>query len=111
MPGLGRKGARLAAVSPTLNKAMRISIVCYSGKEIQLKKTLASLLVACILPLRKQLLRSVDIVLVNNGPAESERRKIETLLQFGYTLAEPGVVSAPDITWRSILGAAIITWS
>jgi GT2 family glycosyltransferase len=91
MAHLGRQGIRLAAVSPALNKVMRISIVCYSGKEVQLKKTLASLLVACILPLRKQLLRAVDIVLVNNGPTNSERTKIEALLEFGRSLAEPEI--------------------
>lgn len=91
MPNTGRKNVRLAVVSPTLNKVLRISIVCYAGKEIQLKKTLASLLVACILPLRNELLRAVDIVLVNNGPTDAERRKIEALLEFARSFAEPGV--------------------
>lgn len=91
MPVSERKGIRLAAIGPALNKAMRISIVCHAGKEAQLKKTLASLLMACILPLRKQMLRSVDVLLVNNGPSDSERLKIEALLEFGRALAPPEV--------------------
>ena len=91
MPNTGRSRIHLAAISPALNKTMRISIVSYAGKEAQLKKTLASLLMACVLPLRKQLLRSVDIALVNNGPTQAERGKIEALLQFGRELAPDGV--------------------
>ena len=91
MPSTGTNPIQLAAVSPALHQTMRISIVSYAGKEAQLKKTLASLLRACALPLHKQLLRAVDIVLINNGPTDSERRKIEMLLQFGRELAPQGV--------------------
>lgn len=91
MSNLERQRVRLAAISPALNKAMRISIVCYAGKEPQLKKTLASLLMACVLPLRKQLLRAVEVTLIDNGPSHAERLKIEALLRFGRELAVDGV--------------------
>ena len=91
MPSVERQGVRLAAVSPALNNAMRISIVCYAGKEAQLKKTLASLLMACVLPLRKQLLRAVEVILIDNGPSHAERVKIDALLRFGNELAVDGV--------------------
>ena len=91
MPSVERQGVRLAAVSPAPNKAMRISIVCYAGKEAQLKKTLASLLMACVLPLRKQLLHAVEVVLIDNGPSYADRVKIAALLRFGSELAVDGI--------------------
>lgn len=82
----------LTALNSALNKTMRISIVCYASNEPQIKKTLASLLMACVLPLRKQMLRSIEIFLVDNGPSHSERAKIEALLRFGKEIAVDGVM-------------------
>lgn len=82
----------LAVIDPALAKLMRISIVCYASKEVQLKKTLASLLMACVMPLSKQQLKSIEIILVDNGPAGEEREKLQSILRFGKDLAVDGVV-------------------
>jgi len=92
MPNAGIQGAHHAAVPPEVCGMMRISIVCYASNEVQLEKTLKSVLTACVLPLRIQLLKSIEIVLVDNGPFRTERAKIEALLRFGEGLAVDGVV-------------------
>lgn len=75
----------------SLNNVLRVSIVCYAADEAQLSKTLTSLLTACISPLHKNLLQAIEIVLVNNGPTDLERKKIEMLLQSSAVIAEPGI--------------------
>lgn len=92
MSNITTQKSPIAAINPMLASAMRISIVCYASKEVQLKKTLASLLMACVMPLNKQWLQSVEIILVDNGPAGEEREKLQRLLRFGKELAVDGVV-------------------
>ena len=92
MPNEGRKRVAHAAVDHEVGGVMRISIVCYASNEVKLGKTLKSVLMACLLPLRKRLLKSIEIILVDNGPSRSERAKIEALLRFGKEMAVEGVV-------------------
>jgi GT2 family glycosyltransferase len=59
---------------------LRISIVCYASDEAQLEKTLATLLESCRQPLASGRLVAADVLLVDNGPAATERAKIERLI-------------------------------
>lgn len=69
-----------AAAGASAAGRLRVSIVSYASDEAQLGTTLRTLLAACALPLRSGRLAGVDIVLVDNGPAPSERAKLERLI-------------------------------
>lgn len=68
-------------------EVLRVSIVCHAGNIPQLRQTLESLLAACELPLQSAFIERVDIALIDNGPTEHEREKIEDLITFGRTVA------------------------
>lgn len=70
---------------------LRVSIVCYDSNQEQLRKTLVTLLEACRKPLQLGRLTHINLLMVDNGPAIAERRKIEALIEFACTLAPPGV--------------------
>lgn len=86
-----RQSIQFAAAASALSKTMRISIVCYASNEVLIKKTLASVLRASALPLSKQLVGAIEIVLVDNGPAYVERERIEAVTGYGRGLAVDGV--------------------
>lgn len=87
-----QQSARAMTPDTSQNRILRISIVCYDSNDVLLKNTLASLLVACELPLQQQLLKSVEIVLVDNGPSADEQVRVKSLLYFGNEEAVEGVV-------------------
>lgn len=60
---------------------MRVSIVSYASDEAQLEETLRTLLAACALPLQTGRLQAVEVLLVDNGPAATERAKLERLIR------------------------------
>jgi GT2 family glycosyltransferase len=74
---------------------LRISIVSYASHEAQLRTALATLAEACRQPLRRGRLHGVDILLVDNGPAEAERRKLDALIES---------IGAPEQVRITILG-------
>jgi GT2 family glycosyltransferase len=78
------------SIQPLVGK-LRISIVCYSSHEAQLKKTLTTLLNACWRPLRTDRLTSIDVLLVDNGPSGVEGEKIEALIKYASGLAPSAV--------------------
>jgi len=70
---------------------LRISIVCYASDEVQLAETLSTLLEACRRSLQSVRLTSVDLMLVDNGPAGVETRKIDALIAFFSAAMPPAV--------------------
>lgn len=76
---------------PAPNTTMRVSIVCYASNEERLKKTLMSLLAACISPLSERWIKSVEIMLIDNGPSSIEREKLEAMVIFGKDMAVEGI--------------------
>lgn len=59
---------------------LRVSIVCYASCGLQLRKTVDTLLCAGRMCIARGRLHSMDVFLVNNGPAATERRKIENII-------------------------------
>jgi GT2 family glycosyltransferase len=79
----------VAAVRPA--GVLRISIVSYASDETRLGRALHTLLAACARPLATGRLTAVDVLLVDNGPRDTERAKLDRLLAAAVAEAPPGL--------------------
>ena len=70
---------------------LRVSIVCYSANETQLKNTLKTLMASGVVILSEKLIDRIDIFLVDNGPAGIEREKIKSIFNSLLGLAPPEI--------------------
>lgn len=64
-----------------MSVVLRVSIVCHASNKLELRRTLASLLQSCAVAFAGGYLKSVSIALVDNGPEQAERKKIEALIR------------------------------
>lgn len=69
-----------SSIIPLHKGRLRVSIVCYASAEPQLRKTVDTLLCASQICLQRERLHAVDVFLVDNGPAATERQKIESII-------------------------------
>lgn len=69
-----------------MSVTLKVSIVCHAGSSHELKHTLCSLMQACARALVDEKLASISIALVDNGPTQSEREKINELAQYCRSL-------------------------
>lgn len=92
MPDLERQESHSSITDSKNGELLRISIVCYASDEANLKSTVLSLLKACVSPLQQHLLKLIEIVFVDNGPAPIERKKLEVLLNSARKHASDGVL-------------------
>jgi hypothetical protein len=74
---------------PVIPGRLRISIVCFSSDEAQLKRTVITLLNASQLSLHHGRITAIDLFLVDNGPTAAERQKIESLIAATAEMARP----------------------
>lgn len=60
---------------------LRVSIVCHASNKLELLRTLSSLRQSCMEAFTDGYLKSVAVVLVDNGPVQAERKKIDALIR------------------------------
>lgn len=70
-----------------MSVVLRVSIVCHASNKPELRRTLASLRRSCVVAFMDGHLKSISIVLVDNGPVSVERKNIDALIRDFPTLA------------------------
>lgn len=74
-----------------MSTALTVSIVCHAGSNHELKHTLRSLVNACARALTDEIVVSISIALIDNGPTQSERKKINELAQYCRSLTSGAI--------------------